>query len=43
MKQKPTQLLKAFYENMHLTKLYHLFKPDFEVELGGENWQKMIG
>lgn len=36
-------MLKSFYENLHLTNLYPLFMPDFSVELGGENWQKMIG
>ena len=43
MKHKQALLLRAFYDNLHLTKLYPLFKADFEVELGGDQWKKLIG
>lgn len=35
MKQKPTQNVKAFYNNMNLVKLFPIFNPEFEIELGG--------
>ena len=40
---RPGDLLKAFYENLHLVNLFPLFEVDFEIELGGEGWRKLIG
>ncbi len=43
IKQKPTSLLKAFYENLHLVNLYPLIDTDFDIEIGNETWIKAIG
>lgn len=40
---KPTSLLKAFYDNLNLVNLFPLLENDFSVELGGDNWKKLIG
>lgn len=42
-KEKPTSLLKAFYDNLHLVSLFPLFENDFDIEIGGDNWKKLIG
>ena len=34
--------MKAFYDNLHLVNLFPLFEVDFDVELGGEGWRKLI-
>ena len=42
-KDKPTALLKAFYDNLNLVHLFPLLESDFDVELGGDNWKTLIG
>eukprot|EP00347_Sterkiella_histriomuscorum_P018107 403346761 len=42
-KARPTALLKAFYENLHLTNLFPLFQSDLELESSEENWGRMVG
>ena len=42
-KDKPTALVKAFYDNLNLVNLFPLLESDFDVELGGDNWKEMIG
>ncbi|TNV78592.1 hypothetical protein FGO68_gene13950 [Halteria grandinella] len=42
-RQKPTFLIKAFYDNLNLVNLFPLLENDFDVELGGDNWRKFIG
>lgn len=42
-REKPTALLKAFYDNLNLVNLFPLLESNFDVEVGGDNWKKIIG
>ena len=42
-KQRPTYLIKAFYDTLYLVNLFPLLESDFEVEIGSEAWKKAIG
>ena len=41
-KERPTYLIKAFYDTLYLVNLFPLLESDFEVEIGSEAWKKAI-
>lgn len=41
-KERPTYLVKAFYDTLYLVNLFPLLESDFEVEIGSEAWKKAI-
>jgi hypothetical protein len=42
-KERPTYLIKAFYDTLYLVNLFPLLESYFEVEIGSEAWKKAIG